>query len=438
MKKVIIVLLLFFATRSDAQTTYFPPTTGTVWDTTSPAMLGWCPDRIDSLYSYLDAHNTDAFIVLKDGRIVLEKYFGTFTVDSVHYWASASKSLTSVLTGIAQEHGLLHITDTVSHIIGAGWTTAPAAKENMITIRNLLTMTSGLNDTAGAPCSNTDSSAGCLRYLADAGTRWAYHTGAYYKLEAAISAASGLNYNTFTSTYIGNTIGMTGLWYQNEYISKPRSMARFGLLALNKGIWGNDTVLHDTAYFHAMVNTSQTFNPAYGYLWWLNGKTSFISPGSQFVFPGALVSNAPADMFAALGKNDQKIYVVPSQHLVVVRSGESAYGVALALSPFDDELWGKIDSLGYGCTSATGIVNEAHAKQPTIYPNPASGIVSVTIPQQVFDIELYDVTGRLLFAQQHVAVSIDINCSKYNEGVYLVRTTTANKEVATGRLLLQK
>ncbi len=415
---------------------YFPPATGTTWDTLSPSSLGWCQDRIDSLYSYLDSRNTDGFIVLKDGKIVLEKYFGTFTSDSVHYWASASKSLTAMLTGIAQEQGLLHITDQVSNSIGTGWTTAPLAKENLITIRHLLTMTSGLNDTVSAPCTNDDTSAGCLRYLADAGTRWAYHTGAYRKLQAVISTASGLNYNTYTANYIGNTTGMTGLWYNGVFYSKPRSMARFGLLALNRGVWGTDTILHDTAYFNAMVNTSQSFNPAYGYLWWLNGKPNFISPGSQYVFSGALMPNAPSDMYSALGKDDQKIYVIPSRNMVVIRTGASAYGVALAFSPFDDELWGKIDSLGYGCS--TGIAHSTERQtQLTIYPNPANHVVNLSLPGQQFSIDLYEPTGRLIYHIANCDGTTSVDCNSFAPGIYLVNITTDNNKVIRSKLIVE-
>jgi len=74
-----------------------------------------------------------------------------------------------------------------------------------------------------------------------------------------------------------------------------------------------------------------------------------MGPGLQVVFPGSLIPNAPPDLFAALGKNDQKIYVVPSQGLVVVRTGNSAYQVSEAFSPFDNLLWGRIDSLGINC-----------------------------------------------------------------------------------------
>ncbi|HLO79486.1 MAG TPA: hypothetical protein VK166_00925, partial [Chitinophagaceae bacterium] len=65
----------------------------------------------------------------------------------------------------------------------------------------------------------------------------------------------------------------------------------------------------------------------------------------QLVLNGPLTPNAPADMYAALGKNDQKVYVVPSQNLVVIRMGESAGNSMLALSSFDNELWGKLKTL---------------------------------------------------------------------------------------------
>lgn len=434
MKQWILFWLLAAANICHGQL-YFPPTTGTTWDTLAPETQGWCKERIDLLSSYLEARNTDAFIVLVDGKIVIEKYFGTFTADSAHYWASASKSLTATLTGIAQERGMLQISDTVSNWLGNGWTVAPTAKERAITIRHLLTMTSGLNDTVSAPCDNEDTSAACLRYLADVGTRWAYHTGAYRKLLTVISAASGLGINTFTNNYLGVTTGITGLWYNGMFYSKPRSMARFGLLALNRGVWDADTVLHDTAYFNAMVNTSQPYNKAYGYLWWLNGKSSYLSPGSQFVFPGTLVPNAPADMYCALGKNDQKIYVVPSRKMVVIRTGESAYGVAMAFSPFDNELWGKIDSLGYLCPTEVATPTKA---LPVVYPNPAASRLTISYPGQQFALTLYEPTGRVVYHGTGYTNTTTIDCSQLATGLYVATLTTANGNVQRVRVMIER
>ena len=330
-------------------TLYFPPVGSTSWETTSPATLGWTDAQLNDLYSYLQTKNTKAFIILKNGKIVVEKYFGSFTADSNWYWASAGKTITALLTGIAQQEGLLNINHKTSQYLGTGWTSLPAAKEDLITIRHQLTMTSGLDD--NVPDDDCTLPA-CLAYKADAGTRWAYHNAPYTLLDKVVESASGVSYNAYFQEKIRNKIGMNGVWLRNGYnnvlYSTPRSMARFGLLMLNKGKWDQTPILNDSVYFNAQVNSSQGLNQSYGYLTWLNGKSTHMLPTLQTVFSGAMIPTAPADMYAALGKNDQKVYVVPSQKIVVIRMGESAGNIQLAVSSFDSELWGKLKAIfGY-------------------------------------------------------------------------------------------
>lgn len=328
---------------------YYPPVSGTVWETTDPASLQWNTTELTNLYTYLVSKNTKAFIILKDGKIVTERYFGTFTADSIWYWASAGKTMTAMLVGIAQQEGLLNINHKTSQYLGNGWTGMPQAKEDLITVRNQLTMTTGLeNNVPDDDCTLPS----CLQYKADAGTRWFYHNAPYTLLDKVVENVSGQTYNSYFQTKIRNRIGMNGLWiktgYNNVYYSNPRSMARFGLLMLNKGKWDGSSILADTNYFNAQINTSQNLNMSYGYLTWLNGKATHMLPATSLVFNGSFAPNAPADMYAALGKNDQKIYVVPSQRLVVIRMGESANNVQLAVSSFDNELWGRLKAvIGY-------------------------------------------------------------------------------------------
>jgi len=97
----------------------------------------------------------------------MEQYFNGHTATTPWYWASAGKTLTSTVTGIAEQEGFLNTNNKVSNYIGTGWTSAPLAKENLITCKHLLTMTSGLNDALG-----DDVSPANLQYVADAGTRW--------------------------------------------------------------------------------------------------------------------------------------------------------------------------------------------------------------------------------------------------------------------------
>jgi CubicO group peptidase (beta-lactamase class C family) len=384
--------------------------------------LQWCQARIDSLYNYLESRNTQAFIILKDGKIVLEKYFGTFTADSIHYWASAGKSLTSVLTGIAQQKKLINLNDSVSKYLGQRWTSAPSEKEGMIKLRHLITMTSGLDESPKLPCDNEDTARSCLTYKVDAGKRWAYHTGAYRKIQAVFSKVSGQSYTLFTNSVLGSRIGMTGLWYDGVFYSKSRSMARFGLFVLNKGIWANDTILGDTNYLHDMSNTAQNFNLSYGYLWWLNGKASFMAPSSQIVFNVPLFSNAPADMFAALGKNDQKIYIVPSQKLVVVRVGASAYDMAAAFSPFDNELWAYINQLK--CDASSGLINSVPQEEFKMYPNPANQLLYVNSSELPTNIVIQNMQGETLLQTKPESTSSQLDISSIAQGIYLIEITS--------------
>jgi len=191
-----------------------------------------------------------------------------------------------------------------------------------------------------------DVSPANLQYIADAGSRWAYHN-VYVKLQDVVAQASSETWNSYFNTKLRDPLGMTGIWYNTDglsvYWSTTRSMARFGLLIYAKGKWNSTQIINEN-YINAASNTSQNINLSYGYLWWLNGKSSYHLPQTQFQFNGTLIPNAPSDMFCALGKNDQKIYVVPSKKLVIIRMGDAADGSNFALSDFDDVLWEKINA----------------------------------------------------------------------------------------------
>lgn len=289
-------------------------------------------------------NGTKSFIVLVNGRIVMEEYFNGQTQSETWHWHSAGKSLVAITVGIAQQEGLLNINDKVSKYLGTGWTSEPPEKEDLITIRHLLTMTSGLDDRP----QKVDDKAN-LTYVADAGTRWAY-SNAFQILMDIVAAASHTDFQTYFNNKVRDKIGMDGIWNYGLifriYHSTARSMARFGLLALNSGKWKNEQILNEN-FFDNCVNSSQTINPSYGYLWWLNGKASYMIPASQTVFQGFLVQNAPADMYAAMGAGDQRTYVIPSKKMVVVRMGDPSdpENPSFALSGFDNELWQKINRM---------------------------------------------------------------------------------------------
>lgn len=354
-----ILILLFLSTACTKPTadistpeptkTYFPPANGADWATTTPESLGWAVSQIQPLYDYLKTTNTRAFIVLKDGKIVLEKYFGptliktgNFDRNSQWYWASAGKTLTGFMVGKAQEEKFLSLHQKTSTYLGAGWTALPVAKENLITVRHQLTMTSGLDD--GVP-NNGNTSPTNLIYKADAGTRWAYHNAPYTLLEKVVSRAVGQSFDAYFDAKLKNKIGMDGQWRWNDnnhvFYSTARSMARFGWLMLNKGIWDGQPILNDAAFVTASTATSQTLNASYGYLWWLNGKTSLMVPGLQTVFPMSVSPNAPADLVAGMGKNGQLVNIVPSKNLVVIRMGDDPDNSMVPFT-YQNEVWKRL------------------------------------------------------------------------------------------------
>ena len=296
---------------------YYPPLTGDTWENKTATSVAWDETKLQEAFDYAATKKTYGLIILHHGKIVKEQYWNGWTKDTKYYIASAGKSVVAFLAGIAQQDGIININNKTSTYLGTGWTSLPLAKENLITVKNQLTMTTGLDD--GVPDQDCTSPS-CLIYKYDAGTRWAYHNAPYHLLQTAIGNAAGKSFGQYSKEKLFDKIGMPNAFWLNYIMyCTTREAARFGSLILSKGKWNGTTLLNDAAYFDAMTNTSQNYNLSYGYLWWLNGKASCMVPQSQIVFPTSLVPNAPADMYMALGKDDKKIYVIQKLDALVVR-----------------------------------------------------------------------------------------------------------------------
>jgi CubicO group peptidase (beta-lactamase class C family) len=399
----ILILAIIVLQPLNAQSLYFPPVTGSTWDTISPKTLGYCQTNIDRLYEFLEANNTRAFILLKNGKIVLEKYFGTHTQLSPWQWASAGKTITSFMVGMAQQEGYLSIDDTTSTYLGKGWTDCTPKQEEKITIKHQLSMT-------------------CLIYKSDVGTRWAYHNGPYTLLDKVIEKATGQTLNSYTTQKLKTSIGMTGSFipfgYNNVYFSTARSMARFGLLILNKGNWGGNQIMSDSTYFKQMVNPSQTINKSYGYLWWLNGKQSYMLPTSQTVFPGFLNPNAPSDMFVAMGRDGQFLNVIPSQQMVMIRMGEAPDNLPVPLL-LNDNIWKYVNELQCATTATENKLYEESMIH--IFPNPTSDIIVITSEEFIEKVEILNVQGQKLKSVVISSKEISMPIGEMQKGIYFLQ-----------------
>ncbi len=417
-----LLLTLVVSVSAPAQQLYFPPAQSTgVWETMSPSELNWCSDRMDSLYRFLEKTYTKAFIVLKDGKIVREWYFGSFQRDSLWYWASAGKTVTAALVGIAQQQKLLDIEAPSSRYLGNGWSMMTPAQEDTITVWHHLTMTTGVE---GRGPDDTDCrTPDCFTYRAPPGTIWDYYNPAYLKLQDIVAAASKSSFTSYYTQNLARPIGMGGIFINGVLWSVPRSMARFGLLLLAKGVWNGDTVIRDQSYITDMVSTSQNLNPSYGYLFWLNGKDRMMLPGIEASLPGPLIPQAPSDMYMGLGKNDQKLYVIPSQNMVIIRMGNAPTGSEPMQVVYDRQMWELISAL----PCATSVTEANDVDMPLTWPNPVVDVLH----HRGTSVVVRTIDGRVV--RSEVSSSVDI--SNLPSGVYTVESSTAT---TTSRSLIVK
>jgi CubicO group peptidase (beta-lactamase class C family) len=333
---------------------YYPPSSNNSWERTTPKELGWNESLIDSLQNLLVKRNTKSFVVLHKGKIVLEWYFDDHSREKNWYWASAGKTLTAGLVGIAESKNQLKLTDLSNKYLNKGWTTCSSSDEDKITVWHQLTMTTGLDERESFDCTE----ASCLKCRTEPGVRWFYHNAPYTLLDGVIQGATQQNLNLYFRNEIGQKIGMDGIFIKtgenNVFYSTTLSMARYGHLLLSDGRWNGAQII-PSDFIQRLSNSSQNINPSYGYLTWLNGKEKFTLPGSAISFNGMLFPNAPHDLYAALGKNDQKIHVVPSMDLVMVRMGDAASDAGVSVPIIlDREIWnylGKIVGLSPSATS---------------------------------------------------------------------------------------
>lgn len=387
----VFISLIFLPLASFSQL-YFPPIDGSEdWETMPPSDLNWCPEKIDTLLNFLEDRNSHAFMVLKDGNIVLEEYFGDFESEDLWYWASAAKTITATLTGKAMEDGFLSLTDPVSSYLGYGWTSCDSLEESQRTIFHQLSMSSSFNNSVFLwDCVEPN----CFQCTdLNPGDEWHYHNGVYRLLIEVIEEAAAVERNLYTDEVLETPTGMSGFWVENLYFSRHRDMARFGLLALNDFVWDGQPVLTDQDFIEALTSPSQSVNPSYGYLWWLNGQESHMFPLNPISYQGSIIPTGPEDMFMALGANDQKIYVIPSQNMVVTRQGEAAGVTSAAASTFDEDLWALLSDMECLTTNSSEVGKK---KEFVFYPNPTPQLVQFPDDSRISRFRVKDISGRFL------------------------------------------
>jgi CubicO group peptidase (beta-lactamase class C family) len=273
-------------------------------------------------------------LVVKNGKLVYEKYFRGQRKDMLHRLYSVTKSFTSALVGIAMHQG--HIGDVqetaVSYFpeyVDEDWD----QRKNAITLQHLLSMASGLEyDEGSYPYGDSRNSYTQMTsakdwmewtldqpLVAEPGTRFAYSSGNTHLFAGILFKTTGLHADEFAEEYLFAPLGIDEyFWYAGDAFPtvsgahgglklRPRDMAKFGYTYLNGGRWKGVQVVPEEWVAESCVPRIQSWGDwQYGYQWWIRTDR---------------ISGQEVHSFAARGYGDQYITVVPSLDMVVVITG---------------------------------------------------------------------------------------------------------------------
>lgn len=268
----------------------------------------------------------DGLLILKNNKLVYEEYFHGYSESMQHNIFSATKSITSILTGIAIDQGLISSPDALILPLLPEYTyfANPDPRKNEITIRHLLNMSSGLDcdDWYANTEENMNQSSDWVKFtldlpqVYDPGTHGSYCTGGVVTLGQIIENQSQVRLDRFADQNLFSLLGITDYSWKvsgdgrisgggGELYLRPRDMSKVGLAMLNNGIWNGIRVIPEAWVQQCMQNYITLPGPytGYGFLWW---KQTFMRDDNA------------VNAFFASGNGGQEIMVIPSEQMVII------------------------------------------------------------------------------------------------------------------------
>lgn len=344
---------------------------------TAPAPPG--AEALNAAAEYSVRHSGRAFLVMHHGRVLLERYDNGWTAQRPHPLASGTKSFTGVLAMLAVQDGLLtldeHAGDTLTE-----WKSDP--RKSAITIRHLLTLSSGLDSAERAfgigrgdrhgsrvlgemtelraerlgldgsvKPDNWNLTALAVPMVSDAGEQFRYGPSHFFVfsevLNRKLAAAGGPQ--TSTMDYLRDRLlkplGIEVARIGRDRAGNPnlpggmlltaREWAKFGQFVLDDGAAADGRRLLAPELLAECFRPSST-NPRYGLTWWLptpdrdvsaaadapDADTADASGGNAAATADGPAGDAPR-IFMAAGLGKQRLYVIPDRGLVIVRFAEA-------------------------------------------------------------------------------------------------------------------
>jgi CubicO group peptidase (beta-lactamase class C family) len=333
-----------------------PPITSDGWNTASLREVGMGDEPINQLLRRLDqddGHNIQSLLVVKNGKLVLEVYYPgvdmivsdnlsfirkDFDRDTLHCLASASKSITSILFGIAMDHGYFTELNEKMFANFPEYADLGKGDKGKITLRQMLTMTTGLQwDESSYNFNDKRNDLNLMFFspnpvqfmlekplVTKPGNTFFYNSGSTNLIGEILNRKTGIPLVKFAGENLFAPLGITSykwLTFPNApqmavtssalYL-RPRDMAKIGQLFLQEGVWDGkqivssqwvqestvESVVQQISYPPAFRNTG------YGYQWW-RGK----------------FANGETETIYAAGYGGQYIFILPDIDMVIVLTG---------------------------------------------------------------------------------------------------------------------
>ncbi len=268
-----------------------------------------------------------SLLISHQGELVFEEYYNETDPNRPANMKSASKSVISALVGLAIQQGYIDSVDVpIATFLPEYFSQVDDEGKRSITVKNLLTMQSGLETTSNRNYGRWVLSEDWIEFainqplVARPGTRMLYSTGSTHLLSAILTRATGMDTKTFAQRALTAPLGYSmSYWSQdpqgiyfggNDMEMTPRQMLRFGELYLNDGIYNGNRVLEAdwvTVSHQPHARSPRGQGRFYGYGWWLRDLAGMQVP-------------------VAWGYGGQLIFVVKDLDLVVVATSDSEPG----------------------------------------------------------------------------------------------------------------
>lgn len=287
---------------------------------------------IADMMSYISLNNYDFFrsiIILKNGNLIFEENFGNIQISSLHHIQSATKSVTSILIGIAMEEGFINNVDEPIFNFFPEYASYNDSLKSQITLGHVLSMTPGLDwnevSTPTTAPHNDNMFAHSVNYIAyvlakpvinTPGSSWYYNSGCSVLLGGVLRNTTLMEASQYARIKLFNPLGITRIYWSSMFNTNDltsthgglsltaRGMAKIGQLYLEKGRAGNIQIVseewvNESTQPHAIVGGTIR----YGYQWWLRNLYGY-------------------EAFYADGYGGQQIVVIPEKNCVIVTAAE--------------------------------------------------------------------------------------------------------------------